>query len=435
MLRKSLVLLSAWALALPFSVAAETLPETITLSRAIEAAIDANLSLKSSREGIEAAAAAKRVQKTRFYPTFSTSYAYEHRDEALYSGPVMTYARNQATLAATVTQPVFTGYVLENQYALAGLGLSIAEVREQIVRQDITLQVRRVYFSLLKAQKLMEVAQETVTQIQAQKSVAENYYQVGMTPLNDLLQAQVELANAEQALVVARNNLEIARSSFNTVLRRPIDSPVHIENILDDSPFLSDLADCQETAEKNRLEIRVAELQVGVSEKEIELAKGDLYPDVNLQGTVFRLGNDWDVNGGPGISDPEGWTITATASWNFWEWGRTRHGVSEKKRRLLQSQYSRDDLLDRIRLEVKEAYLRTREARENIKAVEKAIEQAKENFRINQERYKEQVATNTDVLIAQTLLSRTMTSYYSALYDFQISKAALHRAMGRVDAE
>jgi outer membrane protein TolC len=58
------------------------------------------------------------------------------------------------------------------------------------------------------------------------------------------------------------------------------------------------------------------------------------------------------------------------------------------------------------------------------------IEQTK-NYRINREGYKEQVATQTDVLIAQTLLTRTMTNYYNALYAFKISKATLYRAMGQ----
>ena len=80
---------------------------------------------------------------------------------------------------------------------------------------------------------------------------------------------------------------------------------------------------------------------------------------------------------------------------------------------------------------VKKAYLRTQEVEKAIITVKKAIEQAKENFRINQERYKEQMATSTDVLDAQTLLSKTMTNYYNALYAYKISKATLYRAMGR----
>ena len=63
--------------------------------------------------------------------------------------------------------------------------------------------------------------------------------------------------------------------------------------------------------------------------------------------------------------------------------------------------------------------------------MQQTIEQAEENFRINEERYREQMATSTDVLDARTLLSKTMTNYYNALYDFKIAKAALYLAMGQ----
>jgi outer membrane protein TolC len=105
--------------------------------------------------------------------------------------------------------------------------------------------------------------------------------------------------------------------------------------------------------------------------------------------------------------------------------------VKEKLHRLSQAQYRRTQILDNIELEVKTAFLRTKEGEENIITVEKAIEQAKENFRINQERFKEQVATTTDVLDAQTLLSDTLTNYFNALYTFKISNATLFRAMGQ----
>ena len=405
--------------------------ETLTLSQAIEIALAANLTRKSSLEGIKAAAAAKKAQRSQFFPTFSTSYQYKYTDEGESFIPLVTTSRTEFTFATTVTQPVFTGFALENRYALAGLGLNVAEVQEKLVRQDVSLQVKQAYFSLLKVQKLLDVARQTVKQIEAQKTVAENFYQVGMTPLNDLLQAQVELAMAAQSLIVARNNLEIARSNFNTILRRPIGDPVVLEDVLDDTPFTYDLAYCTAVAEKNRLEIKIADLKVAMAEKEIELVKGDYYPSVRLQGNYFRVGDDWDVNGGDGVFDPDGWNITAVASWNFWQWGKTRHSVTEKRRKLAQARYSREEIKDRIRLEVKKAWLRTREAEENIKTVRKAIEQAEENFRINKERYKEQVATNTDVLIAQTLLSKTKSNYYRAVYDFQILKASLYRAIGR----
>ena len=109
----------------------------------------------------------------------------------------------------------------------------------------------------------------------------------------------------------------------------------------------------------------------------------------------------------------------------------TRYGVKEKLSRLSQANYRKEDILDNIELEVKQAFLRTKETEKNITTVEKAIEQAKENLRITEERYKEQVSTTTDVLVAQTLLTETMRNYYNALYDFKIAKAVLYRAIGQ----
>jgi outer membrane protein TolC len=297
------------------------------------------------------------------------------------------------------------------------------------------LDAKNAYFSVLKTQKLMDVANDTVRQIAAQKEVAENMYQVGMSPLNDLLQSQVQLANAKQRLITAQNTMEIAKSQFNTLLRKPVNSPVVIADILDYEPFDYDINYCLTQAEKNRLEIQVADIEVKIAEKDYQLSQRNYYPSVNLTGTWTRRGTDWDVNGGEGISDQDFWDIRATATWDFWQWGRTAYGVREKLSRLSQAQSRKKEIIDNINLEVKQAYLRTIESENNITTIEKAVEQARENLRITEERYKEQVSTTTDVLVAQTLLTDTMTNYYSALYDYKIAKAVLYRAIGQEKLE
>jgi len=182
-------------------------------------------------------------------------------------------------------------------------------------------------------------------------------------------------------------------------------------------------------AYQNRFEIKIADLNLEIAEREVNIAKKDLYPSINLEGAYYKIGTDWDVDGGDGISDPDGWSISAIASWNFWEGGRTYYGVKEKVSRLSQAKHDKEELYDNVRLEVKRSYLKARESEINITTIKKAIEQAKENLRISEEQYRHQVATSTDVLDAQTLLSKTMTNYYNALYDFKIAKAALHRVI------
>lgn len=431
-LRLLLWLVIGHPLAFPVFLAAQEPIEIFTLQQTVENAIAANIALKSSKEEIKAASAAKKGQQTNFLPVFSTSY--QHKRNKIFSDPLLgdLVPKHEYRFTAEITQPIFAGFSLLNKYKIAKLGLDVAEINEKLVRQDIIFNAKKSYFSLLEAQKLFDIAQKTVTQLEAHREVANNYYQVGMTPLNDFLQAQVELANAEQDLIVAKNDMENAESDFNLLLRRPLDTPVNVKDILDYSSFEQNLDYCLSEAEKNRLEIKISDLDVEIAEKELKLAKKDFYPSINLKGSYYQFGTDWKAKGGFGIiSNPSSWEITTVASWDFWEWGRTSYGTKEKKSRLSQAQLRKKEMLDNIHLEVKKAYLRTQEAEKAIVMVEKAIEQAKENFRINKERYKAQVAASTDVLDAQTLLAKTITNYYKALYAFKISKAALYRAIGQ----
>ncbi len=423
----------------PNPMFAEEKPGAFNLLQTIETAIKANLKLQQSQEEINAARATKDASRTNFLPTLNARYGYIYRDQPTTQSligaggqmiDVVINPDQEYNFVTSFSQPIFTGFALLNQYKIASLGLDVAEIREKLTRQDVILDAKNAYFSLLKAQKLLNVAEDTVAQISAQKDVAENMYKVGMSPMNDLLQSQVQLANARQGLITATNNLEIAKAQFNTVLRRPVNEPVSITDILDYTPFEFNVDYCLARAEENRLEIKVADLQVEVAEKDYQLTKKDFFPAINLTGTYTRRGTEWDVDGGEGIADSEFWDIRATATWNFWEWGRTAYGVREKLSRLAQSKSQKEQVLDNIDLEVKQAFLKTKEAEKNIVTVEKAIEQARENLRITEERYKEQVSTTTDVLVAQTLLTQTMTNYYNALYDFKIAKAVLYRAIG-----
>ena len=424
----------------PVLVSAQETTGRFNLFQTIEAALKANLGLKQSKEEVNAALATKKARTTNFLPTFSARYGYIYRDKETtqsltgqqgQSTDVVINPDDEYNFVTSFTQPIFTGFALINQYKIASLDLNVAEISEKLTRQDVILDAKNAYFSILKSQKLMAVAEDTVKQVTAQKEVAENMYQVGMSPLNDLLQSQVQLANDKQRFITAQNNLEISKSQFNTLLRRPVNAEVAIVDILDYTPWEFDIDYCLTQANQNRLELEVADLEVQIAQKDYELSKRDYFPSIDLTGTWTRRGTDWDVDGGEGISDKDFWDIRATANWNFWEWGRTRYGVREKLSRLSQANYRKEDIFDNIELEVKQAFLRTKETEKNITTIEKAIEQAKENLRITEERYKEQVSTTTDVLVAQTLLTETMTNYYNALYDFKIAKAVLYRAIGQ----
>jgi len=429
----------------PVLISAQEQAGTLNLQETINAALEANLGLKQAEAEVKAAQETKKSRTTEFLPTLNTRYSYLKRDNPTKTVVGITATGQPVELlvnpdkeynfVTSFSQPIFTGFALFNQYKIADLGLDVAEIKKRLTQQNIILDAKNAYYSVLKTQKLLDVARITVKQITAQKDVAENMYQVGMSPLNDLLQSQVQLANAKQALITAQNNLAIASSQFNTLLIRPVHTPVSIVDILDYKPFTYDIDYCLAQAAENRLELEVADLEVQISQKDYELSQRNYYPTVNLVGTYYRRGTDWDVNGGEGVADSEFWDIRATATWDFWEWGRTTYGVREKLQRLSQAKYRQEQVQVDINQEVQQSYLKTKESEQNITTIETAIAQAKENLRITEERYKEQVSTITDVLVAQTLFTQTMTNYYNALYDYKIAKAFLFRAIGQEKEE
>jgi outer membrane protein len=85
---------------------------------------------------------------------------------------------------------------------------------------------------------------------------------------------------------------------------------------------------------------------------------------------------------------------------------------------------------DRVTLEVKEAVIVLLESEPKIRVAEKAIGQAEENFRISQERYSAQIATSTDVVDAEALLTQARTNYFNAIYDYHLASFALKKATG-----
>jgi outer membrane protein len=425
---------------MPRLLIADESETSLSLKTVIRIALDANLGIENSRQETAAALAKRNESRTYFYPTFNATYQYQRNEEEITSPlgnlfmppkKIIVTPEETYTFVASVTQPLFTGFSVLNQYKMAELGLNLAKTNEKLIRQDVILQATKAYYLILKAEKFVNVTKETVTQISAQKDVVNNFYKVGMSPLNDLLETEVLLANAKQNVVRALNDLESAKSQMNVILRRPMDQPIGVIDILSYDPFAYDLNYCLAQADENRLEIQIVDMQITLAEVDIKLRKKDYYPTVSLQGSYYKFGTEWDVNGGDGISDESTWNIKAVASWDFWQWGRSSYGVHEKKSRLSQALLKKSQIQDEIHFKVKKAFLDMKAAEKNIQTVETAIEQAKENYRINEERYQEQVATSTDVLTAQTLLTATMTNYYTALYDFKIAKASLFREMGQ----
>jgi len=417
------------------AAAAQEVGAPLTLEQSIAVALRQSVAVRSAREGVAAAEARRKEAFTGFLPKLSTSYNYTRLNEEPFVrldppiGEKITGTENNYTWSLDARQPLFTGGRVKAGYDIQRLGVDASKHEELGVVQDTVLEVKRGYFTILKAKRLVGVARQSVEQLEAQRDLARSFYEVGIVPRNDYLQAEVRLADGMQGLVRAQNRLLEARARFNTVLRRPIDAPADVEDILDYRPDERTFEQCLKTALENRPEIRLYAARVEQAEKRVKVVESEFYPSLNVVGSYQRYGDDGGLNGSK-YRDPENWSVAAVATWDLWEWGRTKYArdatVSQEK----QARNALEGVRDQVALEVKNAWLAVKEAETLIAVTEKSTEQAEENYRINQERYREQVSRMTDVLDALTLLTAARASRSNALSDYRIAQAALERAMG-----
>lgn len=409
--------------------------EVLSLKEAVETALERSASIHSAREGMKGADYLRRAAIADFLPTFRTEYGFTYLNKAPFVRFGLTETRvgtrSNYGWTTSVEQPLFTGGSLYWSYRLAQLGVDLSKIFFELVKQDLILQVKATYFNILKAEKIRQVALRAVEQLEAGVEVSQAYYDVGIIPKNDLLQTQVQMAQARQNLTKAEVELAVEKAAFNTLLRRDVEMEVTLEDILEYRPMEVTFEECLANARRNRPELKEAKLNVKRVEKEVQLARSQYFPFLGVSGNYERVGDDPGVSGSR-YEDEDSWNITAYARWTFWQWGKKRQLVREKEIRLVQAEDARVQVEDGISLEVKGAYLRLREAKDKIGVADVAVEQAEENYRINVERFKEQVATTTEVLDAQTLLTQAKSNYYNALSDFSIARANLERAMGIV---
>jgi outer membrane protein len=432
------ILLLFMLVTLPTTAAAQGSKNYFTLEQAISQALENSYKIKARNERIEQANDIKKQARAEFLPKLGTTYGYNRlseppisRSSTLLGTPIPLVVGTQDNYQWTwfLRQPLFTGFALLSNYRLAELGIDQSQLEMDLEKLDLVLRVKEAYFNILGADKAVIVAETTVESLSQTVKVARSFFEVGMIPINDVLKAEVELANAEQSLVRGKNLAQTTRSNFNTVLVRPVNAPVQVEDILVYKPEVGEYDAYVNLALDNRPEIKILDVNIQQTDQQIRLARSKYYPEIGLTYQYISQGDTASVKGSPFV-DANSWEVLAVANWTFWEWGKTYYASKEKESLKRQLHETKADVEDGIRLQVKQAMLDLDSSAKNIPTTQKGVDAGEENLRVNAERYRAQVSTITDLLDAQTLLARARLDYYRALYDHNQAKARLDRALG-----
>lgn len=325
----------------------------------------------------------------------------------------------------TVSLPIYTGNKLENQIDEAKLNLKISDLNLETVRQQLKQNAISSYFNVLQYHNNLAVNQLSVDNYAKHLKEVQLRFEQGTVAKYDVLASQVSLANAQNNLSKAQNSYKFAIATLNNVIGFPLNNEMILKDDLEYEPYSQTLEDCEQYAMDHRPEIVQHETKIAIAHDDLDIAQSGYRPSVNFVAT-----QNWYYSSALPGSDNSNWSVGLTASFNLFDSGVTKAKVDQAKYAIgaAEEQYSkeRDDVL----LEVHQYYLNLREAETRIETSKVTVEQAEESLRVANTRYEAGVGTNLDVLDAVLAFTTAKTNYIQALYDYNISKSQLDRAIG-----
>jgi TolC family type I secretion outer membrane protein len=406
----------------------------LTLQEAVDTALRNHPTIRMGQATVEAAQQRVRQQVAGYLPTGAYTYAYSRQARPLTSAVggvdiggtqqrrTVTQFFNFNSTNFQINQLLFDfGKTLNAiQSAVASTEASTADL--ETTKQEVIFNTKQAYYSVLSAQRLLTVAEETVQQNQKHLEEAQARFDVGVAPRFDVTRAQVQLSNAELARVEARNNVALG---FET-LRRAIGQtePLHatLPDQLEHRPVsLADDAIIQE-AYVRRPELESIRAQQRASSEQVAALKKEFLPSISGTAQYNWTGREHPLQ--------EGWMWGVTLTVPLFDSILTTSQLGEAQATLRNLQAQEDDLQQQVALEVRQGLLNLRRAEESIRVNEQTVIQARENLELAEGRYAAGVGNIIEVTDAQLAFTLAQANNIKALYDYKTALAELEKAVG-----
>jgi outer membrane protein TolC len=309
------------------------------------------------------------------------------------------------------------------KYGQSMAGLAIAELTYQRARQTVAFDLTRAYFGLLQARASRVTAEEAVQRAEAHLRDARNFLKRGVGVRNDVLRAEVQVAEMRLDLVRTRTAEAIAMAGLNQVLGFNVSSLTRVVDRAAEPVFDRSLAECLQLAVGNREEFRVVLQTITAAQYGIDVARAEFLPRVYVGGSSVR-------QEGNGIADSRLTSGGLGIELGLFEGGRRTGRLRSARAEVGAALAQGKEICDRIAYEVDVAWLSIDDARQRIALSRSTVEQARENLRVVTSLFRKGDATPTEVVDAELVMIRAQQNYWTALYDYQTALARLQYAVG-----
>lgn len=312
-------------------------------------------------------------------------------------------------------------------HEMARTGLTISRYNRQAVENELAATVIHTYYDYLAALDFIQIAEKSVETVQSQLDIMKVRFEAGGVLKSDILSLEVRLAQAREDVVRSRNGMQMASAALANVLGVAPDQPIQIK--AGDLRSMDVPATYQQgilLALKKRPELQTVREQLRQSRMAMDLAGGDYWPTVDLQGKYYYDDPDFRFDD----IERQNWTVAMVLNWYFFTGMSTPAGRRIADARLAEMLAADRKAVLGIQLDVKNAYLKNDAAAARLEVAEKSVNSAEESLSLVKKQFEGGSATITRYLEAELARNSARINATSAFYDREKAKADMARAVG-----
>ena len=397
----------------------------MTLDKCIELALGNNPQINAAFHDILASDARIKQVWANYFPQLSWQTGYTKIKQLQLSdalGKNLTF--NYYILGqVTLQQMLYDFGVTQNQATIKRLDYEAYKTTLSATINDVIYQTKDAYFNLLYAFESRRVAEDTVKKFEMFYNQAKAFYEIGMNPKVDVTIAEVNLSNAKLQLIQADNAVNLAVAKLNNVMGVPFIDKYNVQERLKYQPVDVSFNQSVEIARDARPELKLAELKVESANQTMKVVKKSYFPTLSVEGQYQRGGKSWNSNYGYNIG---GYLNFPTIN------GMLIKNEIKEARYLYDKEIANaKNTQNMIYLEIQNAFLTLEEKKNQMPVAILGVKQAKENYELSYGRYRVGEASPTELKDAQINYQQAQLTYYNALFQYNSSKAALEKAIGK----
>lgn len=415
--------------AIPAETPGEFEGKTLSLAECILAALERNPQTRVAWQASRSSAFQVGQERSSYLPQVDFTGAATH-SELLEDRKKAESPRNALNAMFGVRYLLLDGGLRNARVRSAEAELMAANFQHNTVLQDVALAVELAYHQRLAAKALVDVAERNFRQSEYNLELAKARQKSGVAARFDVLTAETEKANADLALVRARNTQRIARGQLANRMGLQVSQAFDIEELRQDvhQEELADIEHLLDQAAQARPELLSALAVITARGADVDAVGAEYLPQVSASADYgfkdelfLPSGDEWTV--GLGLELP----LFAGFSRNY------RRAQAWTEYEAAAAQYESE--MRGVELEVWTAHSRLIEAGEAIEAAKKLVTSADENLRVATGRYEAGAGNIIELVAAQTAQTDAHNQHVRAVLSWYMALAQFQRTLGRTLAE